>query len=201
MARRLAGGAEVVGRGHEPAAEQVQPDPVDHHAGGQRVRGRGEPVRQLEAAAARCDRSRTIVAEHADEPAGDDLAGLVELAADVERAVDGLVALADAHREGAGRTAGAVDEQAMAEHREHRGGPPEPVAVRLARRDRVALADQGGEALLHRGPLLGRERGDGRGDVRARRAARSGATALKFGKTPASVPEQVCVLRKMPDSA
>src|SRR5262245_12208920 len=108
-----------------------------------------------------------MIAEYADEPARDDLARLVEFSVDVARAVDGLVAFQDPHRKCPGRTAGVVVEEAMAERRDHGVGSSQPVAIRLARGYRVALADQSGEALLHRGPLLGLERGDGRGDVRA----------------------------------
>ena len=46
------GRAEVVGRGDDPFAEVVQPDPVDHHARGQRMAGLGEPFREGQPAAA-----------------------------------------------------------------------------------------------------------------------------------------------------
>ena len=51
MARRLPGCPEVVGRRDQSATEQMQPDAVDHDAGGERVLRRRQPVRQLEPAA------------------------------------------------------------------------------------------------------------------------------------------------------
>ena len=68
MARRLAGGAEVVGRGDQAPAEQVQPDPVDHHPGRQRVVARAEPGGQLAPTAAVGDRGGVLRAEHPDQP-------------------------------------------------------------------------------------------------------------------------------------
>ena len=58
MGRRLALAAEVAGRADDPLAEVVLPDPVDHHAGGHRVVGPGDPARQLQPAAPRGDRGR-----------------------------------------------------------------------------------------------------------------------------------------------
>ena len=75
--------------------------------------------------------------------------------------------------------------QAVAEHREHRVRPPEPVSVRLARGDGVAFADQGGEALLHRGPLLGRAAAGTAEGTPAPAGSSISGDALKFGKTPA----------------
>ena len=45
--------AEVAGGGDQPPAEVVLPDPVDHHARGQRVVGTRDRAGQLEPAAAR----------------------------------------------------------------------------------------------------------------------------------------------------
>ena len=87
IARRLAGGAEVVGRRHQPAAEQVQPDAVDHHAGRQRVVARGDASRPARAGRCPADRQRLRRVSTCGKPRGTSVAGLVELAADVERAV------------------------------------------------------------------------------------------------------------------
>ena len=43
MSGWIAGGAEVVRRPHDALAEMPLPDPIDHHARGQRVRRLGEP--------------------------------------------------------------------------------------------------------------------------------------------------------------
>ena len=55
--RQLADVAEVVDRAHQAGAEQVVPDAVDHHPGGERVVGAGDPLGQLEPAAAPPTRS------------------------------------------------------------------------------------------------------------------------------------------------
>ena len=49
----LAACPEVVARGHEPPAEMVLPDAIDHDPRGERILGTGDPARQLEPAAAR----------------------------------------------------------------------------------------------------------------------------------------------------
>ena len=52
MRRPFAAFAEIVGRADQPLAEVVLPDAVHHHAGRQRVLGPGQPVGQLQPAAA-----------------------------------------------------------------------------------------------------------------------------------------------------
>ena len=52
VARRRPGLAEVVGRGNDPLAKVEQPDPVDHHARGQRMAGLSQPLRKCQPAAA-----------------------------------------------------------------------------------------------------------------------------------------------------
>ena len=49
--RRLALEAEVLGGLHQPDAEMLLPEPVDGHAGGQRVLGRRQPAGQAQAVA------------------------------------------------------------------------------------------------------------------------------------------------------
>ena len=56
MRRPLAHRAEVARRGDDPPAEVLGPDPVDDHAGGQRVVLRRDRPRQLEPAAPLCER-------------------------------------------------------------------------------------------------------------------------------------------------
>ena len=82
--------------------------------------------------------------------------------------------------------------------------------MELARRSRSRFASPGGIA------LRSRTRAARRSSIVALCSGVSAGTAagtfapggssirgeaLKFGKTPASVPEHVCVLRKIPDSA
>src|SRR5262245_24120540 len=50
MRWRLSHAAEVVGRGGEPAAEVILPDPVDDAPPGERVSGVDDPFRQCDAA-------------------------------------------------------------------------------------------------------------------------------------------------------
>ena len=45
---KLAGDAEVAGRAHQAAAENLLPEAVDDDAGGQRMLGPDEPLRQAE---------------------------------------------------------------------------------------------------------------------------------------------------------
>jgi hypothetical protein len=62
MGRGPAAGAEVVGRGDEAAAEEVQPDAVDRHPRRERIVGGGDPVGQFAAATCfRRDRQRRAV--------------------------------------------------------------------------------------------------------------------------------------------
>ena len=56
--RRLALDAEVLGRLDQARAEMVLPDPVDGHAGRQRVVGTSQPARQAEAVARRAGGQR-----------------------------------------------------------------------------------------------------------------------------------------------
>ena len=58
MRRRLAADAEVVGRLHQPAAEVILPDAIDHHAGRQRIVGAREPLGQFQPAAPFCIRRK-----------------------------------------------------------------------------------------------------------------------------------------------
>ena len=51
MTRPLAAKAEVVHGAHDARAEQMPPDAVDHHAGGERMVAAREPLRQLQPAA------------------------------------------------------------------------------------------------------------------------------------------------------
>ncbi len=51
MRRRFAGHAEIVDAPRQPLAEQMLPQPVDHHAGGERIVGTRDPRRQFDAAA------------------------------------------------------------------------------------------------------------------------------------------------------
>ena len=44
----LAKSPEIVWRTHKPLAEMPLPDPVHHHAAGQRMIGRSQPVRKFE---------------------------------------------------------------------------------------------------------------------------------------------------------
>ena len=131
--------------------------------------GEASQLGQLATAAPAGDRCGRFVAEHADEPAGDDLAGLVELAADVERAVDGSIAFADAHREGARRAAGPVDEPGgSGASRACEFARPEPVAVRSRpgawrRASRTSAASCSSIAAR----CSGESAGHGRGHVRA----------------------------------
>ena len=45
---KLAADSEVAGRAHQPRAEDLLPEPVDHDAGGQRMLGPDQPLRQAE---------------------------------------------------------------------------------------------------------------------------------------------------------
>ena len=71
MARLLAGRAEIVRRAHEPVAEEVQPDAIHRDARGERVRRRGEPLGEFEAAAGVAVESpaRVPLRQHRDEAA------------------------------------------------------------------------------------------------------------------------------------
>ena len=51
MRRLVPEATEVVDGADEPAAEDVMPEPVDHHACGQRIIGRGDLVGEFPAAA------------------------------------------------------------------------------------------------------------------------------------------------------
>src|SRR5437762_2207269 len=53
MRRPCAGGAEVARRRDEAAAEMIVPDPVHHHARGERILGTRDPIGQRGAAAGR----------------------------------------------------------------------------------------------------------------------------------------------------
>ena len=74
---RPAPGAEVVGRGDQPPAEVVLPDPVDHDPGGQGVRRVDQPAGQLQPAAllGRDALGQPLAAEDLEEAPGDHLAG------------------------------------------------------------------------------------------------------------------------------
>ena len=58
--RRLAAPAEIAGRADEAVAEMMQPDAVDHHAGGERVVLAGDGAGQLQPAAAFFERLATF---------------------------------------------------------------------------------------------------------------------------------------------
>ena len=51
MRRPRAHLAKIVRRGHQPAAKMLLPDAVDDHPGGERIRGRSDPLRQRQPAA------------------------------------------------------------------------------------------------------------------------------------------------------
>src|SRR5260370_1581662 len=68
MSRRLAELAEIAGRAHDPGAKVLLPDAVDDHAGRQRMVRPGKPARQLEPAAALCDRRLSLAREQDGEP-------------------------------------------------------------------------------------------------------------------------------------
>ncbi len=63
---------EVIGGRHDPLAEVVLPDPVDHHPGQQRIPGINHPLRKFEPAAPRsrdgllpaCDRFKKPTGNH-----------------------------------------------------------------------------------------------------------------------------------------
>ncbi len=58
MAGRLALRAEVLGRLDDPGAEDLEPEAVDGHAGGQRMVGGDQPLRQPQAVDRRARRQR-----------------------------------------------------------------------------------------------------------------------------------------------
>ncbi len=88
MARRFAAEPEVGRRRDDSPAEVVLPDPVDHHAGRQRIVGSRQPVRQLEPAA-RVRRNRgwrlTVEERETRHAARNDLAGTGGIAAPLKR--------------------------------------------------------------------------------------------------------------------
>jgi len=98
------------------------------------------------------------------------------------------------------RAVGTVDGQAISEHRDKRIGPAKTIAIGFAGWNGVAFADQGSQPLLHRG---GAAQTLARGLPKAHRrleGARLGRS-IELGKTPGRVPEQVWVLRKIPERA
>ena len=76
-------GPKLSGVVHQAAAEQVQPDAVDHHAGRQRVVRRSDPVGQLAAGRCRWLIGPLLVVSTCGKPRGTVSPGLVDLAADV----------------------------------------------------------------------------------------------------------------------
>ena len=84
MAGRLTLAAEVAGRADDPLAEVVLPEPVDHHAGGHRVVGLGDPARQLEPAAPLDDPGPLPCRERLREMPGDATTGLRVTSPDVD---------------------------------------------------------------------------------------------------------------------
>src|SRR5581483_9724178 len=87
---RLAAGAEIVGRGDDAASEMPLPDAIDHHARGQRILLVGDPLRELEAAAALLVGRKLLAAEDREEAAGDRRAERLRLAANHDAGVGGL---------------------------------------------------------------------------------------------------------------
>ena len=98
MARRLTGCPEVVGRRDQSATEQMQPDAVDHDAGGERVLRRRQPVRQLEPAAPLTDFGDAR-GDHLHDPTRHELTRLVDLAPLVNRTVQHAFPFTDSHRQ------------------------------------------------------------------------------------------------------
>ena len=96
--RLLPAHAEVVGRRHDAVAEEMQPHAVRPHACGERVVLVGDPLRELESAAALGDRRLIALRDKLDESAVHDVAGLVELAAVEDARVEHLPAIGGAHR-------------------------------------------------------------------------------------------------------
>ena len=84
----LTGRAEVVGGRHEPLAEEMEPDAVHHHPGGERVVLQGDPVGEFEAAARASGDAGVDRDTHLKNAAGDAVGGrLLGFAAGVDGAV------------------------------------------------------------------------------------------------------------------
>ena len=101
MGRQQPALPEVVLARDDPLSEQVDPDTVDPDAGGERVVLRGDPLRELAAAAAAPDRGR-LVRQDLREAARDPGAGLLELPT-LEHARVAPTALAGAHGQAVAR--------------------------------------------------------------------------------------------------
>ena len=79
MRRREAADSEIVRRLHQAASEVVLPDPIDHHARGQRVVSASQPLSQLQPTAAGRVVWQRLASQHFDEAARDFDAGLIGL--------------------------------------------------------------------------------------------------------------------------
>ena len=99
VARLFPGRAEIIRAAHETRAEEMQPDAIYHDAGGEGIRGCGEPVGELEATTLDVrDFWRIAIGEHGHEASRNGLGGLINLAAD-EHARFGASSLHHAHAE------------------------------------------------------------------------------------------------------
>ena len=104
MCGLLAHDAEVIRSRDEACAHEFEPDAVRHDAGGEWIVFGGDPVGEIEAAAALRDVQRlSFRAKDLDEAARDDFAGLFHLTADEDGAVEGLRTVEHAHGECFGR--------------------------------------------------------------------------------------------------
>ena len=81
-----------------PCAEMMLPDPIHHHARGQRILGAGHPVGDLQASAARCDRRLLLTCDHLEKTARHLFAEILVIAANVQPRIVTVPILGD-HRE------------------------------------------------------------------------------------------------------
>ena len=118
MARRFAAHAEVARRGHQTRAEVVLPDPIDDHAGRERVLWARDRAGEFQPAAAERERLASVhLGEHLQEAARHAVAAVLRLAPPKhDRLVRPLVV---AHHHAAARSAGMrhFDALHLAEHR------------------------------------------------------------------------------------
>src|SRR5947209_14661143 len=84
MGRRLTELAEVSRRAHDAFAKMLLPDAVYHDSRGQRILRIGDPLSQLQAAAALCDGSLVIAGDDAREMPRHQLAQAVVPATDMD---------------------------------------------------------------------------------------------------------------------
>src|SRR5262249_22585814 len=80
MGRLLAARAEIVRRLHNPFAEMIFPDAVDHDAGGQRVLRVGDPVGQEFSPASAMIFRNLLSAENGQKTARDFIAQILRIA-------------------------------------------------------------------------------------------------------------------------